>query len=117
MTYRSLRPLLLLTLLALLTACGTSKRQPQLQGEETTVRVDNRNFLDMTIYVLRGSQRVRLGLVNGVSTQIFRIPDNLIFGASSLRFLADPVGGNATPVSQEITIISGDQVQLIIPNR
>lgn len=116
---RRLLPTLLLLALALSVAgCGGRRRGPAPpQGPRTTVRVENQNFLDMNIYVLNGSQRVRLGNVSGVSTRVFTIPPNLVFGIGSLRFQADPVGSGRTPISQEISVRAGDEVLLVIPNR
>jgi hypothetical protein len=85
------------------------------QYEPTYIRVENRAFLDMNIYVYRSSQRIRLGQATGNSTTRFRIPNNLLFGATGLRFQADPIGGNRTPISQEISVSPGDEVNLVIP--
>ena len=83
--------------------------------EPTTLVVHNRNFSDMTIYVLRGSQRIRLGMASGNRESRFTIPQNLIFGIATLQFLADPIGGSRTPVSQEIRVTEGDVISLTIP--
>jgi hypothetical protein len=80
----------------------------------TTVLVDNRGFLDMTIYVVRGGQRIRLGTANGHSRTRFTIPAHLIFGTTTLQFLADPIGGNRSPVSNEIGVSEGEEVELVI---
>jgi hypothetical protein len=102
--------------LVLATGCKSSgTNAPAPARPEAFLRVDNRSMLDMTVYVVRSSERRRLGLVNALSTQTFRIPSVLIQGAGLLRFLADPIGGRRTPVSQEIMVNSGDVVQLIIP--
>jgi hypothetical protein len=85
------------------------------QRAEAFVRVENRSMLDMTVYVVRSTERRRLGLVNALSTQVLRIPSVLVEGAGILRFQADPIGGNRTPVSQEIMVSDGDVVTLIIP--
>ena len=69
----------------------------------------------MTIFVLEGSRRIRLGTATGVSTTVLRIPDNLLFGITALRFQTDPIGGNATPATYEIGVRQGDEVILIIP--
>jgi hypothetical protein len=103
----------------LTTACF---RQPDPQDaaeppEPTYVRVDNQAFADMTIYAVRGSQRLRLGLASGVSSTRLRIPNSLLFGSSVLAFIADPIGGGRLPVSQEITVSPGDEVVLLIPAR
>jgi hypothetical protein len=98
----------------LLSACMYSQtpREPQPQ---TTVKVDNQAPMDMNIYVLRGGQRIRLGTAGGFRTTVLTIPSDLIFGATALRFLADPIGSSRMPVSDEITVSAGDQVTLLIP--
>lgn len=85
--------------------------------EPTYVRVDNQAFADMTIYAIRGSQKLRLGMVNGVTTTRLRIPNSLLFGSTLLAFVATPIGGGRMPVSQEITVSPGDEVVLLIPAR
>jgi hypothetical protein len=79
------------------------------------VQVQNQGFTDMVIYAVSGSQRVRLGIATGNSTQTFTIPRYLVRGAGPLRFLADPVGSDRAPVSEELTVQPGDLVTLTIP--
>jgi len=99
-------------------ACGGSKsRSAPIPPPRTTVRVENQGFSDMNIYAIRSGQKVRLGVANGNSTTTFTIPSNLIFGATPLRFQADPIGGRGQPISDEITVQPGDQVRLILPPR
>jgi hypothetical protein len=111
---------MLLAVGMLLSAACFKNDPPDPMAEPTPptyVRVENQAFNDMNIYVLRGAQRVRLGTATGASTTRFRIPNNLIFGPTPLAFYADPIGGNRTPVSQEITVSPGDEVTLTIPAR
>jgi hypothetical protein len=79
------------------------------------LQVENRGFADMVIYAISGAQRVRLGLATGNSTKSFTIPTTLIRGAGPLRFLADPIGGQRTPISEDIVVQPGDIVTLTIP--
>jgi hypothetical protein len=105
-------------LIVLLGAAGcrsTGRAAPSAQRAEAFVRVENRSMLDMTIYVIRGGERRRLGLVNALTTQLLPIPSVLVEGSGVLRFLADPIGGSRTPVSEEIVVRNGDVVQLMIP--
>ncbi len=107
-----------LTLLAAagVIACGGPRASTTAGTQQrTTVRVDNRSYLDMTIYLLVGSQRIRLGLAGGNKQTVLDIPQQYVFGIASLQFLADPIGGSRTPVSDTIAVSPGDQVQLIIP--
>lgn len=99
-------------------ACSHRAKPSQGSGPpaKTIVRVENQGFADMTVYVVVGGQRVRLGLATGSSTSRFTIPAYLIGnGIQQLRFIADPVGSNRLPVSDEISVQPGDEVVLTIP--
>ena len=104
-----------LVALASVAGCRATGGNAPAQRPEAFVRVENRSMLDMTVYVVRGGERRRLGLVNALSTQTLTIPSALVDGPGVLRFLADPIGANRTPVSVEIVVRHGDVVQLIIP--
>jgi hypothetical protein len=102
--------------LALLYACSSRSAEAGPQPESSAmVQVENQAFSDMVIYVVNGTERVRLGLATGNSTKSFTIPNYLVRGAGTLRFLADPVGGSRAPLSEEITVRPGDIVTLTIP--
>jgi hypothetical protein len=79
------------------------------------LQVENRGFADMVVYAVSGAQRVRLGIATGNSTKSFTIPPTLVRGAGALRFLADPIGGTRTPISEDIVVQPGDIVSLTIP--
>jgi hypothetical protein len=79
------------------------------------VQVQNQGFSDMVVYAVNAGQRLRLGLATGHSTKTFTIPRYLVRSAGPLRFLADPIGGDRTPVSEELTVAPGETVTLTIP--
>lgn len=108
-------PLLLLVLLV--ASCGTRREKRYIiPGERTTVRVENRSWSEMVVYVVRsGSQRIRLGSVPGVTTRVLTIPEHLLGATTPLRFIADPIGSDRAPISDEIMVRMGDQVTLMIP--
>jgi hypothetical protein len=112
---KGLRKTLLLAAVLALSACASSGASANREQEQAAVVVDNRALLDHTIYVLRGSQRVRLGIATGLSKTRLTIPGGIILGATTLRFLADPIGGTRNPVSEEINIVPGDEIGLTIP--
>jgi hypothetical protein len=93
---------------------GTGKNAPT-PVERTTVRVENRGFLDRDIYVVRSGQRIRIGTVTGNSTATLTIPASVVGAVTALRFIADPIGAARPPVTEEITVSPGDQVVLMIP--
>ncbi len=95
-------------------ACASTARSSVADRERTTVTVDNQSFYDMTVYASRG-QRIRLGTATGKSKTVFTIPPSLVSGVSTLRFIADPVGGTRASVSEEINVSEGDSLELLIP--
>lgn len=112
----SMRRTVLLAACLIAPACAsTGTNSSAAKRPDTTVSVDNQATLDMTVYVLRGSQRVRLGTATALSKTQFTIPQGIVFGATSLRFLADPIGSSRTPVSDEIMVTEGEEVELKIP--
>jgi hypothetical protein len=111
------RRLVLPLVLLALAACGPRSRstRPPVAVEPAYVRITNQSWLDMNVYVLRSSQRIRLGTVGANQTTRFTLPHNLVFGATPLRFLADPIGSSRTAQSFEIVVSPGDEVSLTIP--
>jgi hypothetical protein len=121
--------LLLGTSLGLLVACG-SNTPPQdtapaagspsatasvdsstADTSADVVRVDNRAFEDMTIYVVYQSERIRLGIATGNNVTLLRIlPFIVSTGPVSLRFAADPIGGTHPILTDPITVEKGDMV-------
>ena len=114
---RGMTMAVLVACLALASACSMNKNPDEMAEPvpPTRLRVENQAFLDMTIYVYRSTQRIRLGTATGSSVTRLTIPANLLFGATPLRFQADPIGGSRAPISSEITVSPGDEVVLTIP--
>lgn len=86
----------------------------------TTLKVDNQGTLDMNVYVVRGQsgQRIRLGTATAVSVTMMKIPSSVLLGSNtSLRFIADPIGGIRPSISSSILVTRGDEVTLQIPPR
>jgi len=110
-------------------ACATHQAPPQTPtvvdmnagGESSTngktrVRVENQSLADMTIYVYRGSQRLRLGRASANGVTNLNIPSSMVSGLTQLRFQAEPVGNQRGVISQPIPVNPGDQVDFVIPS-
>jgi len=83
--------------------------------QEAVLIVDNQAFLDHTIYVIRGGgERVRIGIARGLSKSTFSLTSRVIGLGQVLSFLADPIGSNRTPISEQIHVAPGDVVELVI---
>src|SRR5438094_7267396 len=90
--------LLLLTLAA--AACHRGAVAPINPQAEVAVTVDNQNFLDMDLFLIRGGQRVRLGMVPGLSSRILMVRPDLIGYGMELHVEQQPIGGRMTSVTE-----------------
>jgi hypothetical protein len=107
--------LLLGTLVLLAPACAKPAEKEEAAPEtEAILEVDNRGFYDMTIYVVRSSTRLRIGIAPGLKVTTFSLKRHIIGQGSDLQFMADPIGGNRTPVSQRMYVSPGEIVHLTI---
>jgi hypothetical protein len=114
--YRTIARCLTLVLAIASIGCrtGNASRKTDKGPVRTTIDVQNQDFNDMTVYVIVGGARTRLGVAPGNKTTVLTIPEYLLTGTSFVRFVADPIGGNRTPVTEEIDVTPGDQLVMII---
>ncbi|MEJ2238825.1 MAG: hypothetical protein P8X82_11055 [Gemmatimonadales bacterium] len=67
-------------------ALATMTLDAQAQGNQATLKVDNRNILDVVVYAVTDSgDRYRLGSVHRLSTADLPIPAELADGATTFR--------------------------------
>lgn len=113
---KTIKLLSVAALCAIIAACASMGKQTAATENPTTLVVENRNLLDMNIYIIRsGGQRIRVGTATGLAKTKFTIPRGIVFGSTTVRFLADPIGSNRGPISEEITVNEGDEVGLMLP--
>jgi hypothetical protein len=84
------------------------------EPDVVTISVSNSNPLDMTVYVLNQSMRIRLGTVSTASTQHFTLSLHQISATGELQLLADPVGSRRTFTSEPIHVFPGQAVEWVI---
>lgn len=104
---------------ATLGACAPLAEQAHLNTPETrpTLVVQNNNWSEMVIYVMRGTTRARLGHVSSMSSATFPIPEVLAGGPyGEVRIIADPVGSGGRYTSSVIQIVPGAQVEITLAN-
>lgn len=90
-------------------------RRPAEHRARTVLVVDNRGYSDMTIYVVSGARRTRVGNAGGLSKTELTIPEFAIGNGGSISFVADPIGGNRSSFSTEVYIRAGETITLTIP--
>ena len=112
---------LALLALAVFSSCKSTKQPtdaPDAQNvPKALITVHNSNVLDMTVYVLRNTQRIRLGMVTAGGEKTFTLSESLLVGAPLLRFIADPIGSPRSILIGELSIFPGDEIALYISAR
>jgi hypothetical protein len=101
-------------------ACGATANlqdRPGGPGDDVTrVEVTNDNWSDIRVYAERDGQRVRLGSVTTMRTEVFRLPADLLQGSGSIRLIADPIGAGERHVTHRILIWPGQTVRYNVAN-
>ncbi len=106
---------LIFVILLFLGSCSSASRKTrEYDTGKTRVRVENQNAIPMTIYVLKRSQRIRIGRVSAHETGVFSIPDDIVGSTAFVRLIADPVGSNRSPISEEFTVSPVDVIEMVI---
>ena len=104
-----------LLLIVLAGACHRPAAAPLNPRAEVAVTVENQNFLDMDVFLVRGGQRVRLGMVSGLSSHILMVRPELIGYGTEVQFEIHPIGGRGNPLTETISVRPGDVIHLTIP--
>lgn len=96
--------------------CYRASRGGSTDAGPTVIEVDNQSFYDFNIYVLpEASNQVRLGLATGKKVTRFVIPAYLTRSMRQMRFIARPLATQTGDVSEEIVVVPGDTIGLLIP--
>ncbi len=105
----------MLAVAAIAWGCHRSAAPPLNPAAEVAITVDNQNYLDMDVFVLRDGQRVRIGTVPGVSSQVLMVRPDLVGYGTELRFELHPIGGRGNTFTETVTVRPGDVIHLTIP--
>src|SRR5205085_12622007 len=73
------------------------------------------NCLDMAVFIIRGGQRLRLGMVSGLSSRILMVRPELIGYGTEVQFEVHPIGGRGNPITETISVRPGAVIHLLIP--
>lgn len=95
-------------------ACATKHASgAAMPREQMIVTVNNSNYMDVDVYVVRGRSRSRVGSVTGLSTTTFNVPAE-IAPDGNLQLLIDPIGSNSTYTTEMISVNPGQHVELTV---
>jgi hypothetical protein len=80
-------------------------------AEDVSVAVDNHNWSDIVIYLMRGTQAQRLGMVTALSTIEFAFPYSSLNSGGNLRLKAYPIGGPGPYTSEDLVVQPGQMIK------
>jgi hypothetical protein len=82
----------------------------------TVVQIENHNWSDMAVYVIRNGSKHRLGTVSSLSKESFRVPTHLLLSSGDVYLMADPIGSSQMYRSPPIMISPGQRAQWRLEN-
>lgn len=99
----------------LLAACrphpGAGNELVATDQGEFVVRVINNHWLDITVYLLRGAEQVRVGTVPGNSRQDFVLPGRLLGTSRQISLLGSVSTSNQVVRSNPVLVERGQYVE------
>lgn len=82
----------------------------------TILSVENHNWLDVHVYLVRDGSVTSLGFMSGPGQQDFELPPRATVPGADVQILVAPVGSRASYLSPVAYIDPGDQVNLVVEN-
>jgi hypothetical protein len=83
---------------------------PQDPAAEISIRVVNRNRLDVMVYVVHDGARTRLGLATASATTDFTLSLNVLGAGKEYRLVGDPIGIRMNVTTETLHAQPGDEV-------
>lgn len=88
---------------------------PSRKNGKTIIEVENTSEDETVVYAFQGLRVQRLGSVSGMTIRQLVIPPEFLFDEAALRFSVYPVGTRTGSVSDEVSVTSGEKLNLFIP--
>lgn len=108
---------------ALLLVAGCAANSAEADREEsrektaeTALQVENHHVGDIVVYLMRGNQPYRLGMVAAVSSASFTFPYRHVGSTGNARLRADAVGGPRSVTSEYLHIQPGQWLRWTLEN-
>ena len=86
------------------------------QRVHPTLQVDNANWLDVHVYLVRDGISTSLGFLTGPGNATIALPDLATWAGSDVQLMVLPVGSRQVYLSPPVIIGRGDEVDLRIEN-
>ena len=106
-------------LLLVLAVSASAQDLPKNQTEDNArapikVKVQNLDYWDMHVYAMRDGYYRSLGLVPGLGTAEFSIPEYMAIPGGDFEILADPVGSNLSYQTGPIEFGNAAELDVIL---
>jgi hypothetical protein len=86
------------------------------RSERPTLQVENNNWLDVHVYLVRDGEASSLGVVSGPGEGHFRMPLVDTTPGSDVQVLILPIGGTDSYLSPSLKVNPSDQVDVTVEN-
>ncbi len=109
-------------ILMMASGCATSgstriSREPARRVDgQVTLEVENNNWSDVIVYIVRYGTRVRLGEVRSMSRRTLRLPRSYTTGAEPLQVMLRPLGSRQGFALDPIPVRPGERIALTVQN-
>jgi hypothetical protein len=105
----------ILGLIVLLAGCGSrpeGEAEPEPEHTaEVAIEVENHNWSDIVVSLVRGTAVERLGMVGALKTETFVFPYRRLGVGTDVRLRADPIGGARAFTSENVLVQPGQWVK------
>lgn len=92
-------------------ACPSRHRSEAEPVSDIPLKITNRNWLDIVVYVVHGGQRTRIGTVTSASAHEFLLPARLLGQAHELALIGEAIGSNDVARTETLIIHSGQYIE------
>lgn len=113
----SRRAVLLIPLLLMMAACHHGAPEPGSAvgtvnpNADIPLEVDNHNWLDVIVYVVRDGQASRVGIANASSSASFSLPARMLGQGRELRLWGHPIGGTGGTLTESVVVQPGQWIE------
>lgn len=99
-----------------LLGCKTSEDASTEKMSSVDIRVTNRNWLAMEVFITGQARRVRLGRLQSGATETYALPVDFLKPGIPIQFEMINVDQTLTLTSDRMVVVPGEDIILIIPN-
>ena len=87
------------------------EEQPPPADAAVPLEIANHNWLDVTIYVVRDGQPMRVGIANASSSASFTLPAHLLGQGREVRLWGRPIGGTGGALTETVVVQPGQWIE------